>query len=71
MHLENSMVLYGVYNTETLENHIQQCIASTILLKKLKNSLQDNLTLPIHGILMCQVPKLCNKLIIVFKKYKR
>ena len=42
MHLENSMVMYGLYNAETLEILKIQYIACIIPLQKLKDYLQDN-----------------------------
>ena len=43
IHLEDSMVMYGVYSTETLQKHIKQYIAYIIGRPYMKNYLQDNL----------------------------
>ena len=48
MHLEHSIVLYGIYNAGTLENLIHTL---QFYYGNRKNYLQDNLTQPIHGIL--------------------
>ena len=43
VHLENSMVMYGIYNSETFEKLIKTVHKCTILLPGLKSYLPENL----------------------------
>ena len=43
VHLENLMVMYGIYNSETLEKLIVLYIKCTIFLPRMKNCLLVNL----------------------------
>ena len=43
MHLEDSMVMYGIFNAETLENSQTLYIIHIAIQHQMKNYLQDNL----------------------------
>ena len=57
MHLENSMVMYHIYNAETLENLINTVHSMHNSTTEIKNLLQENLMQHIHGTLMHQTQK--------------
>ena len=52
MHLEESMIIYGIYSAETLEKLIKQCIACITLKHYMNHYLLDDLHLHTIGILI-------------------
>ena len=61
-HLEDSMVINGIYNTETLENliHTVHCMHNSTM--EIKNYLHDNVIQHIHGISMHQAHNTMQKI---------
>ena len=55
MHLENTLVMYGIYNTETLENLVKTVYALHSRLTLYKVYSQDRLQQPINHIHKCMV----------------
>ena len=49
-HLENLMVMYGIYNSDTLKKLTKQCIQCIIQQHGMKNYLPVNYTIGIKGI---------------------
>ena len=57
MHLENSVVMYGIYIAETLENLINTVYGMHNYTTEIENYLQKNLTQHMHGTLTHQTHK--------------
>ena len=57
MYLKNSMVMYGIYNAETLENLINTVHSMHNSTTEIENYLQENLMQHMHGTLMHQTCK--------------